>query len=145
MVASPASALRLGMTASDVGRIMDQASTSTRYFAGRTEKQRLDFLTAPLPAQVSLANGRVSAVALAVFSVDKGDLHAFSRRAATGMSGAGVQRALGAPKCHRRLERFGVELDQIVFQRADGPEVSVFLVDDRVIARTLGRGVPPNI
>lgn len=145
LVASPASALRLGMTASDVDRIMGHASKSTRYVKGQAEMQRLEFLIGPIPARVTLADGRVSGVALDVFRVDKGELPAFSRRAVPGMSSAGVRQALGLPTYQRRLVRFGVELQQMVFRRAGEPDVSVLLVDDRVIARTLGQNVPTDV
>jgi hypothetical protein len=141
----PAGRLQLGMTAADVTRIMGEPAKVKSYVAGETEMTKLEFPAGPIPSQVTLADGKVSAVKLDVFQVEKGDLPSFVRQAWPGMSGSGVRRALGEPNAVRHYTFFDFKLDQLVFRHPGEGEVSVFLVADRVVAKAAGQDIPAGI
>ena len=145
VVPVPVSRLHLGMTASEVTRIMGNAAKTESTVVGGIEMRSLDFTAGSIPSRITLTNGKVSRVALDVFRVDKDDLPGFSRRAWPGMISGAVLRILGTPVDVRHYMFFGIKLDQLVFQRSGQPEVSVFFVADRVVAKTLGRGIPPDV
>ena len=141
----PASRLHLGMTATELTSIMGEASKATVWIDGGIEFRRLDFRAGPIPSKVTLKAGKVSSVVLDVFKVDKDDLPVFSRQAWPGMISAAVQRALGAPIDVSHHTFYAIKLDQLVFQQSGEPEVSVFFVANRVVAKSVGRSIPPEI
>ena len=69
----------------------------------------------------------------------------FSHQALPGIINACVQRALGAPINVSHYTFFDIKLDQLIFQHSGEPEVSIFFVADRVIAKSVGRSMPPGI
>jgi hypothetical protein len=140
-----ASRLRLGMAAAEVTRIMGEAAKETNYLANGMEMRRLTFSAGPIASKVTLARGKVSAVVLDVFRTDNDDLPAFVGRAWPGMHSTAVRRALGDPAEIRQHLFFGIKLGQWVFRRRGQPDVSVFFVDDRVVARALGTSIPSDI
>ena len=133
------------MTAAELTSIMGDASKATSWVDGGIEVRRLDFPAGPIHSKVTLKDGKVSSVVLDVFRVDNGALPAFSRQAWPGMIRSAVQRALGAPIDVIHQTFFGIKLDQLVFQHSGEPEVSVFFVADRVVAKSVGRSIPPEI
>ena len=141
----PAGRLQSGMTAADVTRIMGEPAKVKSYVAGEVEMTRLEFPAGPIPSQVTLADGKVSAVKLDVFQVEKGDLPSFVRQAWPGMSGSGVRRGLGEASDVRHHTFFGIKVDQLVFRHSGEGEVSVFLVADRVVAKAAGQDIPAGI
>jgi hypothetical protein len=56
-----------------------------------------------------------------------------------------VRFALGEPNEVRHYRLAGIKLDQLVFRHAGDPEVSVFFVADRAVAKTKGLEIPPGI
>jgi hypothetical protein len=52
---------------------------------------------------------------------------------------------LGTPSDHRQHTFFGIVVDQLIFRRPGEPDVSVFLVSDRLIAKRVGRRVPVDL
>ena len=98
-----------------------------------------------IPSKVILTDGKVSRVTLDTFRADKDDLPAFSHKAWPGMASSAVRRMLGEPTDVLHHMFFGINVDQLVFAHAGETEVSVFLRDDRVIAKALGRNVPINL
>src|SRR6516165_8313484 len=61
------------------------------------------------------------------------------------MSRAAVSKVLGTAKGDLRHHFFNVALDQLIFERPGQPDVSVYLMDDRVVANKVGRAVPDDI
>jgi hypothetical protein len=136
--------LRLGMTELDVIGIMGEPTKVTDYVAGGIDKRRLEY-QGSIPGKVTLSAGRTTGVALDVLRMEKGNLPSFSQKARPGMASAAVRQALGAPSeiCHHGF--FGIKLDQWVYARPGEEEASLFLVDDRVVAKAGGRRVPQDI
>jgi hypothetical protein len=143
-IATPASELRLGMTAQDVTRVMGEAASETDVTVGSTQISRLQFTDA-IPGQVVLTDGKVSRVTLDPFRVEKDALPSFMRQAWPGFAGSAVRRALGEPAVVLRHQFFGIEVDQWIYSRASDGDVSVFFRADRVIAKAAGRGVPLDL
>jgi hypothetical protein len=56
-----------------------------------------------------------------------------------------VRLALGEPAAVFRHTFFGIEVDQWIYSRAADGDASVFFRDERVIAKTVGRDVPPDL
>jgi outer membrane protein assembly factor BamE (lipoprotein component of BamABCDE complex) len=140
-----ASELHWGMTASEAARIMGTPSGVDSYTSDDVNVCVLDFSDEPIPTKVTIVNNTVSGVALDVARVDDRTLPSFSQAAWVGMSRATVLKALGTAKGELRHRFFNVALDQLIFVRPGQSEVSVYLLDDRVIAKKLGRAVPDDI
>ena len=138
-VTTPASHLHLGMTADDVIRVMGQVASETNVTSDATQIRKLAFTDA-IPGQVILSDGKVTHVTLDVFRQDA--LPPSIRQAWPGLASSAVRRALGEPAAVYRHTFFGIEVDQWIYWRAGDGEASVFFRGDRVIAGTVGRGVP---
>jgi hypothetical protein len=136
--------LRLGMTELDVIGIMGEPTNVTDYVAGGIDKRRLEY-QGSIPGKVTLSAGRTTGVALDVFRMEKGNLPSFSQKAWPGMASAAVRQAIGPPSEIYHHDFFGIKLDQWVYDRPCEEEVSLFFVDDRVVAKAVGRRVPQNI
>jgi hypothetical protein len=52
---------------------------------------------------------------------------------------------LGTPVDDRLRDGYGMTIEQMIFERPQEPDVSVFLVDGRVAAKKLGRSFPADI
>src|SRR5215475_2332336 len=144
-VAVRASELHLGMTAAEVTAIMGQATKTSDYCDADTALQTLDFSAEPIRSKVTLTNGRVSHVVLDVFRADQDDLPAFTRVAWPGLNSTTVLRLLGTPYDVRNHAFFDIKVDQLTFRRADEPDVSLFFVADRLVAKRVGQGIPINL
>jgi len=140
-VTTPASQLHLGMTADDVIRVMGQVASETDVTIDATQIRKLEFTDA-IPGQVILSDGKVTHVALDVFRMEKHALPSFIRQAWPGLASSAVRRTLGEPAAVFRHAFFGIEVDQWIYSRAGDGDASVFFRGDRVIAKTVGRGVP---
>ena len=140
----PAGQLHLGMTEQEATRIMGEPARIAGYDSGGINARKLEFSGA-ISTKVTLSDGKVSRVALDVFQVEKGDLPLFSRKAWPGTTSGVVRRALGEPGDIRHYTFFGINLDQWVYDGAGGPEVSIVFAADRVIAKRIGRSIPPDI
>ena len=140
-----ASRLHLGITAAEVTAIMGQATKTSDYRNADTALQTLDFSAMPIRSKVTLNNGRVSHVALDVFGVGQDDLPAFTHVAWPGLNSATVLRLLGAPHEARNHEFFDIKVDQLIFRRDGEPDVSLFFVADRLVAKRIGQGIPVDL
>jgi hypothetical protein len=144
-VAVRASRLHLGMTATEVTAIMGTPAKTTDYVDGGIPKQTLDFPAEPIASKVTLANGGVSGASLDVFRVNENDLPAFTRLAWPGLVSSAVLRVLGTPGEVRHLAYFGVALEQLIFRRSGEPDVSLFFVENRLVAKRVGQSIPADI
>jgi len=140
-----ASALHWGMAAAEATRIMGTPSDVNAYTSEDVNVRILDFSDELIPTKVTIVNETVSGVALDVARIDDRTLPSFSQAAWLGMSRATVLKALGTAKGELRHRFFNVALDQLIFVRPGQPEVSVYLLDDRVIAKKVGRALPDDI
>jgi len=140
-----ASALHWGMTAAEAARIMGTPSGVECYTSDEVNVRVLDFSDEPIPTKVTIVNDTVSGIALDVARIDDRTLPSFSQAAWLGMSRVTVLKALGTAKDELRHRFFNVALDQLIFMRPGQPEVSVYLLDDRVIAKKVGRALPNDI
>ena len=52
---------------------------------------------------------------------------------------------LGKPNDTRHHAFFDIKVDQLIFRRADEPEVSLFFVTDRLVAKKVGQDIPVDI
>jgi hypothetical protein len=144
-VAVRASQLRLGMTATEVTATMGQATKTADYRNADVALQTLDFSVEPIRSKVTLTNGRVSHVVLDVFRVDQDDLPSFTRVAWRGLNSGTVVRLLGKPNDTRHYAFFDIKVDQLIFRRAGEPDVSLFFVADRLVAKSVGQDIPIDI
>src|SRR5262249_16448589 len=117
----------------------------TNYRNADIALQTLDFSAEPIRSKVTLTNGRVSHVALDVFRVDQDDLPAFTRVAWPGLNSATVLRLLAPPYEVRHHAFFDIKMDQLIFRRAGEPDVSLFFVADRLVAKRVGQGIPVDL
>ena len=140
-----ASALHWGMTAAEAARIMGIPAGVDSYSSDDFNVRVLDFADEPIPTKVTIVNDTVSGVALDVARINDHTLPSFSQAAWLGMSRATVLKALGTAKGELRHRFFNMALDQLIFVRPGQPEVSVYLLDDRVIAKRVGRALPDDI
>ena len=140
-----ASMLHWGMAAAEAARIMGTPSGVDSYASDGVNVRVLDFSDEPIPTKVTIVNDTVSGVALDVARIDDRTLPSFSQAAWLGMSRATVLKALGTAKGELRHRFFNMALNQLIFVRPGQPEVSVYLLDDRVIAKKVGRALPDDI
>src|SRR5262245_55926193 len=133
------------MTAPDVTAIMGQATTTADDRNADIAVQTLDFSAEPIRSKVTLTNGRVSHVVLDVFRVDQDDLPTFTRVAWPGLDSGTVVGLLGKPDDVRHYAFFDIKVDQLIFRRAGDPDVSLFFVADRLIAKRAGQDIPIDI
>jgi len=133
------------MAAAEATRIMGTPSDVNAYTSEDVNVRILDFSDELIPTKVTIVNETVSGVALDVARIDDRTLPSFSQAAWLGMSRATVLKALGTAKGELRHRFFNVALDQLIFVRPGQPEVSVYLLDDRVIAKKVGRALPDDI
>src|SRR5215831_2610726 len=140
-----ASALHWGMAAAEATRIMGTPSDVNAYTSEDVNVRVLDFSDELIPAKVTIVNDTVSSVALDVARIDDRSLPSFSQAAWLGMSRAAVSKVLGAAKGELRHHFFNVALDQLIFECPGQPDVSLYLMDDRVVAKKVGRALPVDI
>lgn len=138
-----ASRLHLGMAAAEVLRVMGDAPRSNT--SPDTDVQVLNFPAEPIPTTVVLTGRKVSSISLDIAQLDNVRLPEFTRKALLGMSSEGVRYMLGVPTDARHYEYFGIQLNQLIFERAADPAASVFFVEDRVVSKRPGSAVPADI
>jgi hypothetical protein len=88
---------------------------------------------------------RTSLVTLDVAGVNDPALPNFARAAWLGMNRATVLRILGMPAENRFRDCDAMNVEQMIFERPGGPDVSIFLIDGRVAAKKVGRSFPADI
>ena len=142
-LATPASAVYLGLPAQEATRVLGDAAKETNFVASGAALRKLEF-SGSIPGQVILSDGKVSRVTLDAF-VEEDALPSFVRKAWPGLAASAVRRLLGEPTDLLHHGFFGINVDQWVFSRAGEADVSVFFRDGRVVARTVRREVPANL
>ena len=56
-----------------------------------------------------------------------------------------VLRMLGVPVEDWFYDSFGMKLEHIIFERPAQPDISISLLDERVVTKKMGRGLPPDV
>jgi hypothetical protein len=138
-----ASGLHLGMASSEVARIMGNAVQSRADVD--VGVRVIDFPAEPIATKVTITDGKLSGVTLDIAGIDEHRLPSFSRLAWPGMSSVSVRYLLGTPSDVRTYTFFNVRLDELIFRRPSEPDLSVFFVADRVVAKQVGGDIPVDI
>jgi hypothetical protein len=135
----------MGMPEAEVERTMgtatEVATSESPGFKVRVLKYRLS----PIPAKITISDGRVSSIALDIASADDRELPTYSRSVWPGMHRMVVVQMLGAPAEDRVRESFGMRLEHMIFTRPGQADLTVILMEDRVITKKAGRTLPSDI
>jgi hypothetical protein len=138
-----ATLLHWGMSAADIAPVMAAPSQVVADDDGAVRVLR--YSAEPIATTVTITNGTLSAVALDVAGVDDPALPNFARAAWLGMNRATVLRILGMPAENHLRDCDAMKVEQMVFERQGEPDVSIFLIDERVAAKKIGRSFPAGI
>jgi hypothetical protein len=143
-VAARATLLHWGMSQADIAGVMPAPS---QVVAADDEGavRVLRYSAEPIATTVTITDGKLSGVTLDVAGVDDPALPNFARAAWLGMNRATVLRILGMPAENRLRDCDGMNVEQMIFERPGGSDVSIFLIDGRVAAKKVGRSFPANI
>jgi hypothetical protein len=144
-VSVPASLLYWGMSAADVEWIMGPPALASSVSSNRGDLRLLRYADKPIATTVSITNDKVSGVVLDITGVEDLMLPAFSRAAWLGMSRAFVLQLLGNPFEDRVRHAYGMTVEQLVYKSSCRSEVSIFLIDDRVVTKKVGTAFPSDI
>jgi hypothetical protein len=140
-----ASSLHLGTSAAEAEPIMGQPTRVDAFGMDGSDVRVLKYAAEPIATTVTFTDGKVSGVALDLARGEQDDLPAFTRVVLLGMARTALVQMLGKPNEDLFHDACGAVIEQMLFARAGEPEVSVFLFDQRVVARRLGRSIPPDI
>ena len=143
-VAVRATLLHWGMSQSDVAGVMG-APSQVGVADDEGAIRVLRYSAEPIATTVTITDGKLSGVALDVAGVDDPALPNFARAAWLGMNRATVLRILGAPAENHLRGCDGMNVEQMIFERPGGPDVSVFLIDGRVAAKKVGKSFPADV
>jgi hypothetical protein len=142
-VAVRATLLHWGMSQADIAGVMGASSPVIADDEGTVRV--LKYSAEPIATTVTITGGRLSGVTLDIAGIDDPALPNFARSAWLGMNRASVLRILGTPVESHRRDCEGMNVEQMIFERPGGPDVSVFLIDGRVAAKKVGRSFPTDI
>jgi hypothetical protein len=140
-----ATLLRWGMSAGDVERIMGAPVQAESLVREDGKLRVLKYPAEPIATTVMINDDRLSGVALDIAGIDDPTLPNFSRAAWLGMSRRVVLQMLGAPVEIRVEDGYGMTAEQMIFERPCEPDVSIFLIDGRVVTKKVGRSFPADI
>lgn len=140
-----ATLLRWGMSSGDVERIMGAPQQVDSFGSEGSNVRVLKYQAELIGTTVTITDDRISGVTLDIARIDDRTLPNFSRAAVLGMSRTGVLRMLGTPADDRLRDGYGMTAEQMIFERPGGPDVSVFLVNGRVVTKKVGRSFPADI
>jgi hypothetical protein len=143
-VAVRATLLHWGMLQADIARVMPAPS---QVVAADDEGavRVLRYSAEPIATTVTITDSKLSGVGLDVAGADDPALPNFARAAWLGMNRATVLRILGMPAENHVRHCEGMNVEQMIFERPGGPDVSIFLIDGRVAAKKVGRSFPADI
>ena len=141
-IASKATLLYLDMPEDEVARTMGTPTSADSFESAGVVVRVLRY--AP-DIKVTLSDGKVSAVALDVVGIDNPASPAYGRGIWSGMHRREVLRIMGAPVEYRLGDSFGMKLEHMIFERPGLPDLSIFLIDERVVTKRAGRVLPPDI
>jgi hypothetical protein len=129
-----ATLLHWGMSPADIARVMAGPS---RIDAADDENtvRVLRYSAEPIATTVTIADGKLSGVALDIAGVDDPALPNFTRAAWLGMSRTAVLQRLGSPAENHFRNCDGMNVEQMIFERSGEPDVGIFLIDGRVAAK----------
>ncbi|MBV9563786.1 MAG: hypothetical protein JOY90_25575 [Bradyrhizobium sp.] len=144
-IATRATQLYLGMSEDEVARAMGEPTTVVTSESAGVELRVLKYAPERLPIKVTLSDGKISAVAFDIAEIDNPALPGYGRPVWSGMHRTAVLRIMGAPSEDRLRDSFGMKLEHMIFERPGLPDLSIFLVDDRVVTKQAGRALPPDI
>jgi hypothetical protein len=144
-VPTPATRLYMGMPEADVVQTMGAAAEVATSDSAGVKIRVLKYRLLPIPAKITISDGRVSGVALDISAADAPELPTYSRSVSPGMHRMAVLRILGAPAEDRFQESFGMKVEHMIFVRAGKADLTVVLIDDRVVAKKVGRALPQDI
>jgi outer membrane protein assembly factor BamE (lipoprotein component of BamABCDE complex) len=144
-IATKATQLYLGMPEDEVARAMGEPKAVAASESAGVELRVLRNTPERLPIKVTLSDGKVSAVALDIAGIDDPALAAYGRPVWSGMHRTAVLHIMGAPTEDRLRDSFGMKLEHMIFERSGLPDLSIFLIDDRVVTKQAGRALPPDI
>ena len=144
-VLTPATRLHMGMTEADVEQTMGAAAEVATSENAGVKIRVLKYRLSPIPAKITISDGRLSGVVLDIAAADDRELPAHSRSVWPGMHRRTVLRMLGAPAEDRFHKSFGLKLEHMIFARAGQTDLTVILIDDHVVTKKVGRALPPDI
>jgi hypothetical protein len=144
-VATKAALLYWGMPEAEVERVMGSSAELGTSESYGVKVRVLRYPLEPIPAKVTILDGRVSGVELDIAITDERALPGYSRSVWVGMHRIAVLRMLGTPAEDSSRDKFGLMLEHMIFQRPGEPDLSVFLIDQRVAKKRVGRELPPEI
>ena len=144
-VPTPATRLYMGMPEADVERAMGAAAEVATPESAGVMVRVLKYRLSPIPAKITISDGRVSGVALDIAAADDRELPTYSRSVWPGIHRMAALHMLGAPAEDRFRESFGMKLEHMIFARAGEADLTVVLIDDRVVTRKAGRALPSDI
>jgi hypothetical protein len=144
-VALRASSLRLGMPAAEVERIMGAAVDVETHDGTDDSVRVLRYPREPIATKVTIADGKVFSVALDIAGVDERAMPAYTAPAWLRLHRAALLRMLGTPAEDRLHDRFGMTLEHMIFERSGQPDISIFLIGQRVVTKRVGRSLPPDL
>ena len=144
-IATRATQLYMGMPEDEVARTMGAPRAVVASESAGVEVRVLRYAPEPIPVKVTLSNGKVSAVALDIVAIDNPSLPAYGRPVWSGMHRTAVLRIMGTPAEDRLGDSFGMKLEHMIFERPGLPDLSVVLIDERVVTKHAGRALPPDI
>ena len=139
-----ATLLHWGMSPADVARAMAAPSQVDAADDEGTVRV-LRYSAEPIATTVTITDGKLSGVALDVAGVDDPALPNFARAAWLGMNRTTVLRKLGMPAENHLRDFDGMNVEQMIFERPREPDVSIFLIDGRVVGKKVGRSFPADI
>ena len=144
-VATKASLLYWGMPVANVEEIMGTPAEFAESEVSGATVRVLRYPLESIPTQVTILDRKVSGVAVDIAVTSERALPAYSRQVWIGMHRIAVLQMIGTPPVDRAYDRFGLHLEHMVFERAGQPDLSVFLINDRVVKKQTGRDLPTDI
>jgi hypothetical protein len=144
-IGARATLLYWGMPVADVERIMGMPAQVEVAGGEGSSVRILKYPAGPIGTTVTITDDKLSGVALDIAGIDDRTLPTFSRVAWLGMSRTSVLRMLGTPTEDHLRDGYGMTVEQMVFRRPCEPDVSIFLIDGRVVSKKVGRSFPSNL
>jgi hypothetical protein len=139
------SMLHAGAEGVEVERVLGRPTTTTIFEGSAGDNRALSYAEEPIRTQVTLTDGRVTAIALDLLDIDKTMLPAHARMVMPMMVRGGVLALLGTPNADERWMASGLEIEQMLFGLAGESDFSVFFADRLVVDVRPGAEKPRDI
>jgi hypothetical protein len=144
-IATKATLLYLDMPEDELTRMMGAPTSAVGFESAGVAVHVLRYALEPIPIKVTLSDGKILEVALDIVGIENPASPAYGRPIWSGMHRREVLRIMGVPIEDRLHDSFGIKLEHMIFERRGLPDLSVFLADERVVAKLAGRTLPPDI